>query len=759
MSGEILCCFAVAVTACLLFGSVSPGAEPEHPTLLVRKSMYADMRAKAKEGVWKDIADRAVQHATSTLRKRNRFAWGRMATRMGAASLAHILDPGNGSAYRRVVLGFIREAPIPSGAPDWSVQVPPGIFAMEAIVALDVMHDDLPPDELQAAEEKLSRLIEMVNRGWVWNWISVHAAWALYNGDVGAAKKLKEQYDQAWDACRTADGVWSEGPGYASARFAWLRVSKFYLMDIAGSNGLGSYYDDPEMSRFYEWLYGYGRNPAGGLWVIGDSPANGHLSGHTGGSAPYNIHKFSELAVAYAAYRYRKNPPAPAATLHGFLTYAPLPEPKSPPSRIFPDGGAFFQETPLKWESLAGLLWNCTIRGWHTHSDVNAINAYAYGENILIGTGYPGPNAGRYNFDWNYISHTAAANNTVTIDGRNHVIGQFISVDGGDYDSQNGGWDSELTSKRGAGIREGFTSEGLDYACGDSGKVVPNGRHLRNFLMIHPQDEAAGYFVLLDEVVADSPAALADLHLHPNSRAVAAELVAEANALEEKHAHENLEQNKKGHVPLTVVEKGRHYRWPINGGVLFNRGKDVSVDVFLGLAPTKVDLRLGVRTAWGTHRWSTLGSGLHASFPTDKAGKVNIPTVIYPSDSAHPPAEIARIRGDGYCGVKLGAGAGLTDYVLAMPLGAGQPVQVDGLVVRARSAVFRKADSGPIFYFVRKGTRFQAGGVGFESDKPVTIHVRGKVGRVVSPGATVTIRRRGETATLKLDEGTHELRL
>ena len=54
----------------------------------------------------------------------------------------------------------------------------------------------------------------------------------------------------------------------------------------------------------------------------------------------------------------------------------------------------------------------------------------------------------------------------------------------------------------GAGIVEGFTADGLDYAKGEDGDAIRFKKHSRNLILIHTTTDANGYFILFDEVNA-----------------------------------------------------------------------------------------------------------------------------------------------------------------------------------------------------------------------------------------------------------------
>ena len=87
----------------------------------------------------------------------------------------------------------------------------------------------------------------------------------------------------------------------------------------------------------------------------------------------------------------------------------------------------------------------------------------------------------------------AKLNNTLTINGENH----------------NG--------FTGAGIVEGFTADGLDYAKGDDGDAIRFKDIPEIMIMIQTTSDANGYFIIYDEVDAD-PSDKVKNYLHPASQ-------------------------------------------------------------------------------------------------------------------------------------------------------------------------------------------------------------------------------------------------
>jgi hypothetical protein len=551
----------------------------EHPFLIVKASDFSQLRSQASQDPWSNVKARAISKAGNTIDPGHWDFWFRNSDIAGAASLSYILDDTNKSLHKDKVVQLIRDGftwadggpgaftdpTLLDGVVDniggcyFERQVRPGTFLVNAITAYDVVYNDLTSAERLELENKLELMVEKIDCGWDWNWFSVHAIWELFKGDTTEYYKWKNLYDQRVVAHTfTEDGWFSGGTNYARARFTWRRDSKYILMDIAEYTNTGRYYSDPRYRNFYEWFYGYAYTPMTSIYTFGDSGSSGKITkwDQHDGHAAVRAYHFSDLAGSLAALRFPANKTIDANLYSYVLMKQAYPQVQitNPTSRIFHDGGAVFVEDNYMHTALSGFMNNNTKRVWHTHSDVNALHLTAYGENLIINSGYRGPNQSFAGFPWFYTSHEARANNTLTIDEVNHKIGPIVGNGGDTYGGAcelpgfvevnvHGRPCVEGTStynppftKRGAGISEGFTGNGFDYARGDTGypdysqndpiRVVTNGRHYRNFIMIHPQDGLNGYFVTLDEVEAFDPStnpptpttnSSVNLYFHPNS--------------------------------------------------------------------------------------------------------------------------------------------------------------------------------------------------------------------------------------------------
>ncbi|MDY7010798.1 MAG: heparinase II/III family protein [Planctomycetota bacterium] len=444
-----------------------------------------------------------------------------------------------------------------------------------------------------------------------------------------------------------------------------------------------TWYSDPKIDGFYEWLYGAAFSPFYRMISFGDTGPNRAYDPFDPG-----VHKFSIQAFANLAWCANGRMPS-GSLFHYALMDKPLPKPKKPLSRIWPDGCAAFWEDNPSDRSLMGVLWNCknTRHGGdgHSHKEVNAIHLCAYGEHILRNSGYVGWGNGPLGFSWDYVHNNAVSANTVLIDDKDH------------------------SEKKGGGIVAGFTTPQFDYACGDSKDALPNGKHQRNFCFVHPQDGRVGYWVLFDEVKSDKPSSKVNVVLHPNSD------------------------------DCTPLADKLEYKWKIGPEKQTYSGHDVFVNIFLATSPASVTVKPGLLANMGGEKNCFVGKYLNSTYETDDEGGRNIVTVLFPHDATHPKAKMTRITGSGFSGAKIDLGNSVTD--LAIESDVKKAVKYDGVSFVGIAALCRLKDDSNAFYFVRKGRSFDNGAKsrrGFESDVDVSVYVKDKQGRIISPGAEVT---------------------
>lgn len=270
---------------------------------------------------------------------------------------------------------------------------------------------------------------------------------------------------------------------------------------------------------------------------------------------------------------------------------------------------------------------------------------------------------------------------------------------------------SDHASRLGSGIKEGFTAEELDYAAGASGPAWPGRQHDRNLLLIHATDGGEAYVVLLDEAKTAAGAVLKN-YLHPANE-----------------------------TQLSVLTPDQEYVAPINHKATV---PGAQLAIFLATPPIAVQVEKVPSAVPERYPGYPDHNRLEASYAADAVGNARLATVLFPFNASHAKATFSRIPGSALSGGSITQTGGLTDYVWVAD--GAQRVDHQGTTAEAQSVYFRELNGPLVSYFVRKGTHFQRGGIGFDADVPLSLYARGNTGVVISPGATLTLRGPGVSA-------------
>ncbi len=685
----------------LVFCLAASASAATHPFLIIDDANDSNLRALASDYPWSSMKATAISDAQNlTYNSGDAYdvkAW-RMDDIVSSCALAYILDPNNRSTYlQKVRDNIVNNWPnLRSGlANDWKKCVPPGSAFFNTVLAVDIMYRDFNSTDLSDIETELQLVADWYNNNstsWQLNLYGVRGIWAAYTENASDLNTAKNDYRTKLFNLLLSSGPFKEGPGYGGQRLAAERVAKANFMDVLEYTGEdNTYYSDPTIRSFYEWIYGASVTPFGKNSTFGDSSPNRNY--HENGPSVYRMHKFSSEAYAYAAWNTRGNPP-PGRLLYYVFMDQPFPTPQRSPSDIWDDATAVFIEAGVSDRALYGALWSPMGEDWHSHKDVGAIHLAAYGEHVLRNSGYVGASIGALGYSWAYIHDTAESSNTVLINDTDHA------------------------GKVGAGIAEGFTAPKFDYACSDSGNALSVGYHNRNFMFVHPDptENVNGYWILSDEVDANTSSHQANVALHPNA------------------------DNS------TTVTASTEYRFKVSPHTYTPPGHDVYLSIFLGTTPATVTVDDGLMARMSTESDCFVGKYLYSDYNTDGSGKVNIITVLFPHDDTHPKATMARVSGTGYTGAKVTQGS-IEDYALEA---AGTSQVTSGNIIFQGLAAWYRLDSSTLTsYFVRKGNYFDDGStprVGYSSVSDVSVYLNGAKGRIISPSSDVTFYYPGITA-------------
>jgi hypothetical protein len=581
----------------------------------------------------------------------------------------------------------------------WLQVVPPSSGYFNSVLALDVIHDDLPASTLARYESALDGVAEWyweADRGWGTATYGSRAIWATYQGDISRRTVAAAQYRQQYLDWLTPDGAFKDGAEYALARNGGERSAKQGYLYVAEHTGADpTYYQDPRVRSSMEWLMGFAFGPFNQMVGFGDSGALGRdLNTFRPETAVFAAGRFSPQAAASAARHIAAGIDTMPGDLLSYSVTTKAPgKPKGPQSRVWPASGAAFWQPSQSTNALMGALWNPQIEpeqvSAHMHRDVNALYLAGYGEPLLLNSGYNGYGKGARGASWSSIHSSVRSSNTVALDGENHL------------------------TAAGDGVADYLVGNGLDYASGVGDKIYPGAAtHTRNFVMVHPQNKKNGYFLAIDDVQGAPADQAVNVFFHPASASV-----------------------------LTVAA-GQEYRWAVST----RKAKPTYLSIFLGTPPGRTTVPKGVIAGWDK---SITARSLDARFTTDAAGQKRVVTVLFPHDGKHPKAAMRRLSGAGYTGARVTQGA-IKDYVIASD---GRSVSRGGATITAEAAVFRRNGKKTSFYFIRRGLAFDGGdGRGVTSDQPVSVHLRGKSGSIMATAPSVVTFRHPGISKITIDD-------
>ena len=484
----------------------------QHPFLLLLKSDYPRLQALAQISPGREIRDRAIALAGGSIGGSSpeplaydpgafiRARGARLAEIFSTAALAYVLDPPQRGRYvRRIATHLKYWDPTEPGNltaelnhQNWNYSTTPAGAFFNAILALDIIHDELPPKDLAQIEGWLHDGPGKFFEGaiaWKSSGYAVRGAWALYQRDLANAAHYTHAYlAELWDSI-SPDGVFREGPGYALARWMdYSREQKHYFGDILAHTGVcPSWYSEDRLQKLQEWLYGYSLTPNRIPWAIGDSspgPFDGPhdwvdypsiaTTGKSDVTGFERASRFSAKAGQYAAWF--ADGRLPAARLCSYVLWDRTAQarPAIAPSKIFPDGGAWFREPHDDPRALAGILTNVRHGRGHTHKETNTLNLAGYGETLLSNAGYNGWATPACGFSWEYINRRAISGNTALIDYNPFRDGGTLQQPSAFNDHRDPSGPQAPEGAYGAGV-SGFTTGTVDYATGDRARPWSTG--------------------------------------------------------------------------------------------------------------------------------------------------------------------------------------------------------------------------------------------------------------------------------------------
>ncbi|MEZ4829629.1 MAG: heparinase II/III family protein [Bacteroidia bacterium] len=680
-------------------------SKPKHPYIFVNNKEYPSLQEKSQIWPWSSMKRKAdsLFQASQFTGEEDYFELCSVTIPVIAstAGLLYILDPSNSDIYRAKVEDDLAKAwKIVHAVRDTMTNghgssVPPSHAAFYTYLVLDIMHDKLNPEIRKKIESHCAFIADRHLPKWNASEYAIKAMKELYHhGKTPEFERLKDLYRNHILSLTSSDGVYTTGPGYAFSRlYMDQRIQKKIFMDVCEYQGYHEFYSDTTFQHLYEWVFGYIHTPFNRSYTFGDTPPRKTFEEWS--VAALRVHRFSALAQQHA--RWFLGPYTETSVkgdLIHYLLYDSLPQAATPPlTRTFANGGAWLIQQPATTDAFAGAIWNIkTTKENHNHRDVNAIHIAAYGEHILRNSGYnewQGPDPER----WQFLHEMSESSNTVSIDSVNHQY------------------------SHGGGITSSLSGENLAWASGSSGEALTNGHHQRNFFLIQPQPNTAGYFALIDEVRSQNPERKVNITFHPNSASLP-----------------------------RISSNGKIFTWPVEG--CNYSGKPVEVTIATVASAISHQIKTGYLGSVSAYQFPYTepltqacgefeGKYLYSTYPTDDHGITKVITLIFPHPALDP---IPRISTHNTTAV-IDHGDGIADYILGPT--ANDMVQWEGRYFQGKWIFFREMEGNLSFWMAEEAVKFQSGEWGFESDKPVTIFMENDQLTIISPGTQIKIRYPG----------------
>lgn len=407
--------------------------------------------------------------------------------------------------------------------------------------------------------------------------------------------------------------------------------------------------------------------------------------------------RFSQAAGQYAAWQLEQGyglRTGPIQAKGRLLSYATMTGPVTTdaalaPSRLF-DAYAGFIERRQASTALFGGMLSLTQSEAHSHNEVNAIALGGYGEHLLRNAGYNGYGTGVGSATWTWINSTAESGNTVVINNVDHA------------------------SKTGGGVTKGFVGGALEFARGDSGSALSNGKHLRDMMFIQPSDGAHGYWLVGDHVTPTTRGLPVQAFWHPNA------------------------------ASLLVQNPGERYLSDTSVGPVNFSSNEVKLTTFLATPPASTQIR---RTTLANRSYSFDADYLAATYNSN-TGSADMLTAFFPHDPTHAVADLARIATGTFTGSTITQGAVVDTALVSNGSSFGAWGSKSFL---GQDVVFRTVGGDLSWFFVGEGRSFNDGTItptGFQADANVSLFLDGTAGSVISPGTNLTIYEPGIASLL-----------
>ncbi|AXT51668.1 T9SS C-terminal target domain-containing protein [Aquimarina sp. BL5] len=690
----------ILLTVCLLSLSHYSFSQT-HPFLIITEDMYPDLQQKfvGNRQPFKYIRDAAFS------RWDNDFSdgdWGSLSGTLNYNMLSYVLEPNpsNRVQYKNKIISILNTWPdqVPflerRGAHANYVDAASAQF--NAIIALDIIYNDLTPTELAAAESNLATVATWYQNNepaWRLSYYGINLLYAIYKNNTAEITKWKDLYDAyLFNKSMMQDGSWGQSPGYVFARMLDTRMSKTHIKDVMEFTGLGSYYNDPRMNLLYEWATTFALTPFGGYTKFGDTGlTENRLANHSG---IYYAERHGTDVGGMAYWHLGNKNPGSFNSSNLFIYILKdinKPTPIMPVSLLRDQSGAALWDKTDSEEALQGILY-CLKNDpgqdnlGHDLEDVNSFDITAYGQHIVLNSGvrytnadgsgfnYPGyaPDGGRWK--------RASLQNTVLI-----------------------GDDTQHSQTDGNGLIDGLVGGNVEFGTTDAGPAINNGTHYRTLHFIHPiPGESNGYFVIYDEV-------------EPTNSSDDVTINFQANVLDGNTV--TITNNQEYNFPINAIINSENRDETEKGTVFFASNPNVTL-----ASSFKGDFGQGFKTT----------QNIKAVYQAPADGVIRATTLIFPEDGTHSKGSLSKIANSDYSGITITHNASFIDTYL----GSKNTISntYNDVTFKGKTAFFRKKSENTIAYSVTNGTSFldtsATNDYGFTAAMPVSIVMEENSGNI-----------------------------
>ncbi len=686
-----LLCFSI-----VLCSVISGYAQQEHPFMIIKKEMYPDFIKKTQEHKMTFMASRAARE------------WEK--GDLNYNLIRYIVDGDNKQQYVNKILSTIYKMEDAELNPRSHSYVGHASKFFMAIIAVDVVYNDLTTLQLERVENIFERYGDFYKKnagaGWALSRFGINTVYAIYKGNEEEITYWRNKYEaRLFDRSMMKDGSWGHSSGYAFFRMHH-RISKSGVIDVLNFTGRANYYDDTRMQKFQEWSFTFGLTPASGQTMFGDT---GHTNNH-----------LAQISKVFFASNYGTNikglvdyhVTTPASFVgNSFLIYALREsnykrQAKMPTSLLKEHSGAALWGKTGARNALQGILHNLkpnlpnVDQFGHAKQETNSLGIFAYGQHLLMNSGYIG--FGASTPDGTNL-RSAHVNNTVLIGDK-----------------------TRHSTNYGNGLIDGVVGGNIEFATADAGPAIQNGSHKRTLHLVHsiPQ-KSNGYFVIHDEV--------------------------KPNDIKDKVSI-NFQTNTK-HKDTKLIIKNQEYQSPINGHVINQVAEGTNkVTLFFASQPNEVSIDKSVK---GSFHYPYIESdNVKPQYQAGTDGYVRATTVIFPEDPDHQKPEISKISSASYSGAKIIHSTNFVDHYLG-----GNPATTNTfestIKFTASTTFFRKESGKTTAYAATNAIEFidtETIAYGYNASAPVSLEMENGSGFINAKENTFVKFYLKNVSKIKIDD-------